>query len=153
VLRGEDLYHTGIVVDDFDESLSRLTVLAGHRFAEPMKTNVRLRTPEGESTVELRATYSCGTGPLIEVIQAVPGTHWQPVAGGGLHHLGYWADDIEAESAALSAAGLPLEAAGLGPDDQIVYVYHYGEGGIRIELVDRAVKPVIDQWTSIPQQP
>lgn len=152
MLRGEDLYHTGIVVDDFDEALCRLTAQVGHRFGEPRKTRLRLRTAAGESTVELLVTYSCGSPPLIEVIQAVPGTHWQPVAGSGLHHLGYWADDIKAESAALSAAGLPLEAAGLGPDDQIVYVYHYGEGGIRIELVDRAMKPVIDQWSSAPQQ-
>lgn len=152
MLRGEDLYHTGIVVNDFKESLDRLEAQAGHRFAEPMKYDVRLRTPSGESTVELLVTYSCGTGPLIEVIRAVPGTHWQPVSGSGLHHLGYWSDDIEADSKDLAAAGLPLEAAGLGPDDQVVYAYHHGEGGIRIELVDRAMKPVIDQWTSTPRQ-
>ena len=152
MLRGEDLYHTGIVVEDFDESLDRLASQAGHIFAEPMKYDVRLRTPSGETTVELLVTYSCGTGPLIEVIRAVPGTHWLPVAGSGLHHLGYWSDDIDGDSAALAAAGLPLEAAGLGPDDQVVYAYHYVQGGIRIELVDRAMKPVIDQWTSTPRQ-
>jgi len=153
VPQGEDLYHTGIVVDDFDKALAQLAAQAGHRFAEPMKSSLRLRTPAGESTVDLLVTYSCGPGPLIEVIQAVPGTHWQPVAGSGLHHLGYWVDDIGAESAALIAAGMPLEAAGLGPDDQVVYAYHYDEHSVRIELVDRAMKPFIDAWISGGQHP
>lgn len=150
--RAQDLYHTGIVVDDFDPALDQLTASGGHRFAEPMNSSVRLRTPSGETTVDLLVTYSCGPGPLVEVIKAVPGTHWQAVTGSGLHHLGYWVDDIEAESAALSAAGIPLEAAGLGPDDQVMYVYHYNEGGVRIELVDRSIKPMMDQWTSTPRQ-
>jgi catechol 2,3-dioxygenase-like lactoylglutathione lyase family enzyme len=146
--RGEDLYHTGVVVDDFDQALAQLSARAGHQFAEPMASSLRLRTPAGELTVDLLVAYSRGPGPLVEVIKAVPGTHWQPVAGSGLHHLGYWVDDIDAESAALSAAGMPLEAAGLGPDGQIFYVYHYEEDGVRIELVDRKMKPFIDELTS-----
>ena len=145
---GEDLFHTGIVVDDFDQTLAELTARAGHQFAEPMASSLHLRTPAGDLTVDLLVAYSRGPGPLLEVIKAVPGTHWQPVVGSGLHHLGYWVDDIDGESAALTAAGMPLEAAGLGPDDQVVYVYHYDEGGVRIELVDRKIKPFIDQWTS-----
>lgn len=144
VLRGEDLYHTGLVVDDLDQSLEIIAARAGHRFARPLSTQARLRTPAGESTVPLRFTYSQGPGPLVELIQAVPGTHWQPVAGSGLHHLGYWADDVEAESAALADAGLPLEAAGLGPAGQVLWAYHYAHGAVRVELVARATKPFID---------
>lgn len=150
--RGEDLYHTGIVVEDFDQALNQLGEYTGHQFTEPMESSVSLRTPTGELTAELLVAYSCGPGPLIEVIKSVPGTPWQSVAGSGLHHLGYWVDDIDAESAALTAAGLPMEAQGLGPDGQVLYVYHYNEGGVRVELVDRAIKSMMDQWTSTPRQ-
>jgi catechol 2,3-dioxygenase-like lactoylglutathione lyase family enzyme len=146
VLRGEDLYHTGIVVADLDQALDDLAARGGYRFAEPMTADLSIRTPAGQSTVAFRATYSCGPGPLVEVIQQVPGTHWTPVAGSGLHHLGYWVDDIEAESAALVASGVPLEAAGLAPDGRVMYSYHYGGEGIRYEIVDRMAKPFIDAW-------
>lgn len=146
--RGEDLFHTGIVVDDLGRALDELIARTGHRFADPMTWSLQLRTPDGEQTVDLCATYSRGPGPLIEVIEAVPGTHWRAVSGSGLHHLGYWVDDIGGESAALTKAGVPLEAAGVGPDGQVLYAYHFNADGIRIELVDRMMKPFIDQWTS-----
>lgn len=155
MLRPEDQFHSGIVVSDLESALERFSGL-GYRFARVMERDATIRMAHGEVTVWLRVTYSLAPGPLLEVIEQAPGSPWMPVADGGIHHLGFWSDDVAAESAALDAAGIRLEAAGVGPDGGMPFVYHRDEGGLRIELVDRAIKPGIDAWTTTgirPQPP
>jgi len=153
VLRPEDQYHAGIVVADLDATLEKLTALAGYQFADEYKGDNLVRTPDGESLVSMRFAYSLGPAPLIEVIQQCPGTVWMPVPGSGLHHVGYWVDDVEAESAALEAAGLSLEVAGVGPDGNPYWAYYSDGIGPRLELVSRAAKPMIDAWTTTGKMP
>jgi hypothetical protein len=98
--------------------------------------------------VTLKFTYSCPPAPQVEIIREVPGTIYTPEPGSGIHHLGYWADDVTAASAALEAAGAPLEAAGPGPDGRLVWAYHRPEGGPRYELVDSMAKPMMEAWWS-----
>ena len=31
--------------------------------------------------------------PRLEIIQSIPGTVWEP-ADSGVHHIGYWSDDV-----------------------------------------------------------
>lgn len=153
VLRSEDLYHTGIVVSDFDGALQEMQSIGGYRFAEEVRVDATVRTPAGETVLPLRATFSCAPGPLIELIEEVPGSHWTAAAGSGLHHMAYWVDDVEAESAALTAAGLPLEAAGLGHDGGLIWAYHSDGVRPRIEIVNRAAKPGLDAWTTTGLRP
>lgn len=58
VVRAEDLYHTGIVVEDLDASMAQLTDLAGHGWMAPIAYPVPVWTPAGESTVPLPMVYS-----------------------------------------------------------------------------------------------
>jgi len=83
----------------------------------------------------------------MEVIQAVAGTLWMPAAGSGIHHLGYWSDDVAADSAALEAQGYALEAAGQ------VWAYHRSPAGPRIELVNRVVQPMLEQYWATGRMP
>lgn len=153
MLQPEDLYHTGIVVSDFEKALKEMEAVGGYRFAEEARMDARVRTPAGDTVLPLRATYSCAPGPLVELIEEVPGSHWTAVPGSGLHHLGYWADDVEAESAALVAAGLPFEAAGLGQNGGLVWAYHSDGVRPRIEIVSRAAKPNLESWTTTGRRP
>ncbi|HET6951515.1 MAG TPA: VOC family protein [Acidimicrobiales bacterium] len=146
MLKPEGWYHTGIVVSEFDAALERLSAQAGYRFAEPLELEFPVRTAKGESAVTLRFTYSRPPGPQVEVIQEVPGTIYVPEPGSGLHHLGYWVDDVDAASAALEAAGAPLEAAGPSPDGTLMWAYHRPESGPRYELVRSDAKPMLEAW-------
>jgi len=70
---------------------------------------------------------------------------WTP-ADSGVHHLGYWSDDVDADLAMLEANGMELEVKSLLPDGATLWAYCKGATGPRIELVSRAMEPFIAQW-------
>jgi hypothetical protein len=89
--------------------------------------------------VVLRAVYSAGAGPAIELIEAIPGTTF---AGGGaleFHHLGYWSDDLPRDVGALSDSGWDLGCTVLGPNGEPGrFATHRTPSGLGIELLDTA---------------
>ena len=143
-MKPEDLYHVGIVVDDLDASLRWFTDTAGYRWCEEYAGDQVVETPAGEITVPMRFAYSMDT-PRLEVLQAVPGTLWQP-ASSGIHHLGYWSDDVAADVATLEASGVEVEARALLGDDLVLWAYCKDGGGPRVELVSRMIEPVMSDW-------
>lgn len=147
-LRAENLYHTGIVVDDFDGTLERLTKVAGYRWTDVVSVDQDAVTPDGEITIPMKMAYSA-SDPYVEILQTVPGTVWVP-ANSGVHHLGYWSDDVEADLATLEANGLGLEVKSFNPDGSgpLLWAYCKGPTGPRIELVSQAMKPFIEYWLS-----
>jgi hypothetical protein len=144
-VRGEDQFHIGIVVDDFEGSLAALTDLFGYQWCEEMGAEIPVMLPDGEQVLDLRFAYSM-TEPRLEVIRPVPGSLWMPAAGSGIHHLGYWSDDVPEDAAALEQRGFSREAAGMGPDDEPFWTYHRTATGPRIELVSRSVQPMMEQY-------
>ena len=72
-MKPEDLYHTGIVVDDFAATLSWLTKVAGYQWCDEFAGEQVVETPEGERTVPFHFAYSMNE-PRLEFIEAVPGT-------------------------------------------------------------------------------
>ncbi|ADP83370.1 VOC family protein [Pseudofrankia inefficax] len=147
-LRPENLYHVGIIVEDFESELKRLTELFGYEWCDELvaDTNVRIHTADGpvEKTITNRFTYSVNE-PRLEIIRPIPGTVWTP-SNSGAHHLGYWSDDVVADSAALVALGMPLEVEGVGPDGLPYWTYHRGTQGPRVELVSSAIKPGLEGY-------
>ena len=141
-------YHTGYVVRDLERAMALLGGAMGVRWAPVMDyPGTKLRTRDGIIEVpRLRFTYS--TLPVhVELIQEAPGSLW--VAGGELkgHHIGVWADDLEAESARLEALGLPLHTHGLDADGKMwSFAYHETPFGLYIELVDSVAKAFYPQW-------
>ena len=145
-MRAADQFHTGVVVPDLEAALAELTALFGCEWCDEVRVDQPVRLPTGDTTVELQFRYSRST-PRREVIQQQPGTLWMP-ADSGLHHLGYWSDDVAADSAALEQAGNVHEASGTGPDGSPTWAYHRSPTGPRIELVSRALEPFLAlMWT------
>lgn len=147
-MKPADLYHAGIVVDDFDDTLARFSATTGYRWCEPVSVDQLITTPAGEQTVPMRIVYSVDE-PRIEILQAVPGTIWVPTDS-GIHHLGYWSDDVEADVASLLATGMELEATTPLDDESTLFAYCHGPGRTRIELVNRVMQPMITEWFSQP---
>jgi hypothetical protein len=145
-VQAEDLYHTGIVVEDVGATLAWLSETAGYRWCSPLSGDHVVELDGGERTVPYHFVYSL-TEPRLEIIAAQPGTLWQP-ADSGIHHLGYWSSDMDGDIAALGAAGLPLEAAGRNPDGSRSWAYCRGATGPRVELVNRSLEPLLSRlWT------
>ncbi|MGW4911164.1 VOC family protein [Streptomyces sp. NPDC004270] len=104
--------------------------------------------PGGDTVLDLRSTYSMSL-PRLELVRSIPGSLWQPVAGSGVHHLGYWSDDVTADSAELARRGYESEAVGRRPDGTPYWAFHRRTTGPRIELVTRALQPVLERyWTT-----
>ena len=144
-VRPEHHFHVGIVVDDLDAALAQLTELFGYRWCDQVAAPSPVALPGGEIVVDFRFAYSMDA-PRLEVIQAVPGTLWTPVADSGVHHLGYWSDDVDGDSAVLERRGLAREAAGVQPDGSATWAYHRGASGPRIELVSTVLRPLMERW-------
>ncbi len=110
----ENLYHSGIVVDDLDATLDWFTKVAGYRWTDVVEVDQVAQTPGGEVTIPMRMVYS-GDAPRVEILQTAPGTIWVP-ADSGVHHLGYWSDDVESDLATLESNGMRYEAKSYNPD-------------------------------------
>ena len=120
-MKPEDLYHIGVVVDDLDEALRSLSELAGYRWCEEYAGDQVVETPRGEITVPMRFAYSMDE-PRLEILQSVPGTLWTATSS-GIHHLGYWSDDVNADLETLVAGGHELEARAPLPDGTALWAY------------------------------
>ena len=143
-----NLYHAGIVVDDLDATLDWFTKVCGYRWTDVVEAEQVVETPKGEQTIPMRMAYS-GTEPRLEILQTVPGTVWVP-ADSGVHHLGYWSDDVESDLATLAANGMRYEVRSYNPDGSgtLLWAYCKGPIGPRVEFVSRAMKPFIEYWWS-----
>lgn len=144
----DGFYHYGLVVADFDAALTELGTELGLQWASVQRRTFEVRQPNGLVTADFRVTYSITGPPHFEVIEPTPGTIWS-YDGGGVHHLGYWSDDLARDSARLTEAGYTWEATYHNPDADgpFGFTYHtLPTTRLRIELVDRARKPAFDNW-------
>jgi lactoylglutathione lyase len=147
-VKPENLYHAGIVVDDLDATLDWFTKVAGYRWTDVVEAEQVVETPTGEKTIPMRMAYS-GTEPRLEILQTVQDTVWVP-ADSGVHHLGYWSDDVESDLATLAVNGMRYEVRSYNPDGSgtLFWAYCKGPTGPRIEFVSSAMKPFIEYWWS-----
>lgn len=112
-MKAEDLYHCGLVVDDFDAEMAFLTDVAGHRWTQDFEVDQTVEIDDEIHVVPLRLAFSL-TEPRLELVQAVPNTLWAP-SNSALHHLGYWSDDIDGDIAALRERHFVVEGRGSTP--------------------------------------
>lgn len=125
--------------------MAELTRTQGYEWCEEIGGHVSVWLPDGPTEINLRAWYS-KTVPHLEVVQAIPGTVWSPAAGSGIHHLGYWVEDVAYSLALLEAEGYVREAAGVRPDGQPYWAYLRHPEGIRVELVSQALQPTMERY-------
>lgn len=148
-MRAEDLYHTGIVVDDIEATMAWLQKVAGYTWTDVVTVDQQAVTPDGEVTIPMKMVYS-GAEPRLELLQTIPDTVWTP-ADSGVHHIGYWSDDVESDLASLASDGLAVEVKSYNPDGSGKLLWAYAKGvkgsvGPRIELVSRDMEPFIAYW-------
>jgi hypothetical protein len=147
-MNGTDLFHIGIVVDDLDAALDELGGLFGYEWCPIFAIETAVVLHEREVMVDLRFVYS-KTEPRVELIRAIPDTPWIPAAGSGIHHLGYWSEDISHDAQELDARGYVEEARGVLPEGTPIWAYYRSAKGPRIELVSRQLQAGLEHyWAS-----
>jgi hypothetical protein len=140
-MKAVDLFHLGIVSADVSATVSTISAVLGYEWAPEVGSPIEVRLPTGNTVLDLRCTYST-TVPRLEVVRAIPGTLWEATVG--IHHLGYWSDDVAADAAELEGQGYEREAARMGPDGIPFFTFHHHPAGFRIELLTRAAQPSLE---------
>jgi hypothetical protein len=148
VLDPSALFHTGLVVPDLDLAVKTFGELCGYRFTSVMTLQVAAQVGERVQRVEQRFALSIQE-PRLELVEEIPGSVWVSDGANGAHHIGYWAEPerIEDSSRALVELGLPVEAHNeRGPGEPLMWVYHRGLGGLRVELLSTLIRPMMQAW-------
>jgi catechol 2,3-dioxygenase-like lactoylglutathione lyase family enzyme len=137
-----DLFEIALIVPNLEEAIERFHHAFGYTFSPIVEGVLPTRDDAGESLPPLRMAVS-REFPNVELMETAPGTDIEPPAGTGLHHLGYYVDDLAGESERLQAMGMPLVRGGFVDDAfPVGWVYHVMADGTLIELVDRQSVPL-----------
>jgi len=151
VIDYQDLFHLGIRVPDLDTAMGELGPSLGVTWSEVRENpGQSLWTPTGGlQEIPLRYTYSAEGPQHIELLDGAPGSFWDGDDATGAHHVGLWADDVDAETERLVSMGWSLigaqhdPAAGSGHG---VFTYLQPPSGLIVELVNRAALPHFEPW-------
>jgi hypothetical protein len=141
-------FKTGFLVTDLETAMRDFGRWLGVAWTPVQQSKLVLATEAGREEVELRFAYTTGAPPYLELLAAQPRGYYHAPQGAHLHHVGQWVDDLAAASRALAAAGLPLEAAGVDASGRTpaIFAFHRGAHGLRVELVDRAMREGFEGW-------
>jgi hypothetical protein len=141
-LRAEDQFHVGIVVEDFETALAEFSSVFGYRWCAEIGGPTEVTLPGGRAVLDLRCAYS-RTSPRLEIVRRIPGTLWEPAPGSGIHHIGYWSDDVPADRAELERHGYLPEAT---RDGAVPFAFYRHPAGFRVELVSRKAQPGLERY-------
>ena len=147
-MKAENLYHTGIVVDDLEATMEWFAKVADYSWTDVVTVDQEAVTPDGDVTIPMKMVYSGAEPRLEKLLQTIPATASRPMTSPGVHHIGYWSDDVEADLATLESNGLTVEVSSHNPDGSgtLLWAYAKGPTGPRIELVSRNMEPFIAYW-------
>ena len=135
-------YHVGIVVPDIMEARTTFSEQLGVRWGPVLHLDaVEYRDGDGQDVVLPTTMCYSVDAPHLELVQELPGSIWVRNEHSNLHHIGFWSDDLAADGSELTGAGCPLQLCGRSADDTPVsFAYHRNDLGVRIELVDAALR-------------
>ena len=145
----QGLFHVGVRVPDLEAAMDELGESLALTWAAVRDVPAqRVWTPEGGAQrVPLRFTYSVEGPQHVELLEGAPGSIWDGRHEPGVHHVGVWVDDVDAETERLRTLGWSLVATERSPDDQYgVFTYLQPPNGLIVELVDRAVLAHFEAW-------
>jgi hypothetical protein len=138
----KDLFEIGLIVPSLEKAIEQFHYAFGYTFSPIVEGVLPTQDELGRSMPPLRMSVS-REAPQIELLEVAPGTHLTPPTGTGLHHLGYYVDDLVDESARLAATGAAFVRGGFADDIfPAGWVYHEMHDGTLIELVDRQTAPL-----------
>lgn len=143
-MRAEDQFHLGLVVEDFEGTLAEFSAAFGYEWCAEIGGAVPLTLPTGNAVLDISCAYS-RTLPRLEIVRRIPGTLWEPVPGGGVHHVGYWSDDVAADAAELTGQGFVTVASRSGSGGA-PFAFLRGPSGLLVELVDRVARPGLEKF-------
>ena len=113
----ENVYHFGHLVPDLQPAMEAFGRRLQLTWSTPFEMASGFERADGEpDSDDVRIAFSAEGPPFLELIEVVPrkGSIFAEPAGGGFHHIGYYAERWRDEVARLTADGMELERRGAG---------------------------------------
>ena len=113
----ENVYHFGHLVPDLQRAMEAFGRRLQLTWSTPFEMPSGFERADGEpDSDDVRIAFSAEGPPFMELIEVVPrqGSIFAEPAGGGFHHIGYYAERWRDEVARLTADGMELERRGPG---------------------------------------
>jgi hypothetical protein len=147
-------YHVGIVVPDIAAARTQFNEQLGVTWGPVMHLDTAdYRDGVGHDLVLPTTICYSVEEPRLELIEEVPGSVWVCNHHSNLHHIGFWSDDLPADSSRLVGVGCPLQLAGRAGDNApMSFAYHLNALGVRIEIVDAAMREVMGSYLFRPEE-
>jgi hypothetical protein len=143
----DEYFHVGIVVPELQSAQARLTKLLGTAWGPIVVNDIEVRDGDGNRLMLPNRICYSASSPYLELIEERPGTPWVCNEHSNLHHLGFFSGGLAAESNRLLTAGCPVEImGGHGDGPPSGWAYHRDPIGVRIEVVDDAMRPAMEQF-------
>lgn len=126
------IWHIGFAVPSLEQGMKQFGDVFGLCWRPVRVRRLTLVDAAGRPhEAECQVAFSAGASFAVEVWQAIPGTPLAVPESGGVHHIGYWVDNLAAEAERLTGLGYPAFAtAGATP------LLHHGPAGTLVELCD-----------------
>ena len=142
------LYHVGIVVPDIEAAQARFSELLGITWGPIVHTDdYEVRDGDGNELIVPNTLCYSVEPPHLELVLEVPGSVWECNEHSNLHHIGVWTDTLPAETERYSELRCPLQLCGRAADGSLQqFAYHRDPLGVRIELVDATMKPMMEEF-------
>jgi Glyoxalase/Bleomycin resistance protein/Dioxygenase superfamily len=134
-------YHLGIATSDLERARDQLGALLGVGWSPVRTVDGHLATV-GAYAGPTRRLHSRGGPMRMELIEGTPASVWATTEIAALHHYAYYSGDVPADVAVLVAEGWEVEMATVDEQGRpTVFAYLVKPGHIRVELVDRSLRP------------
>lgn len=151
-------HHVGVLVPDMERAIAWFRDVLGIEIGAPERTVTQHRIDPGEfgdlEPHEGRShiAWSRQGPPYYEVVEAKPeggrGLHSLERHGAGLHHVGLFVPDVDAEIARLEGLGIGL--LGRVTDDigrtMACWTEPAAETGLVAEYIDEQLLPAVQAW-------
>ena len=144
----QQIFHTGMRVADMDAAMADLGPALGVTWAKPQFRVQHVWLPgQGMTDLPLRFVYSMEGPQHVELLEGPEGSIWDGRQAPGVHHQGIWADDVAAVTTHFIDAGWTLELAQVPAEEGFGnFTYVRSPGGVLIEPVAAALKPMFERW-------
>lgn len=138
----ETYTHIGIVVPDLEASMARFQKILGLTFIGPIERESKMTDGDGHDiSMPFRLAYGTDGPPYYELIELQPeGGYYRTE---GFHHVGWWSDDLAADTAKLAADGVVPELTLSRVESGGTTAIYFAPGALRdlrVELVDSSLR-------------
>jgi catechol 2,3-dioxygenase-like lactoylglutathione lyase family enzyme len=157
-------HHVGVMVDDMDEGIRWFEDVLGVSFQPAQRMNTHNRIDPGEfgddephEGVSHLAWSKVGP-PYYELIEAKAGPdgmHSRTKQGLGLHHVGLFVPDVDAEIVRLEALGIGLQGRVTDENGRTVacWTERSPVTGLAFECIEESLIPAVQGWIERGERP